>query len=53
MRVIALTASVALVVIHWGRESAWFWVGLGLAALNVAGFLSASKHAPTSDRMTE
>lgn len=40
MRWVALTASVALVVIHWDRESAWFWVGVGLVALNVTGFLS-------------
>lgn len=40
MRWIALTASVALVVIHWDRESAWFWVGVGLVVLNVTGFLS-------------
>jgi hypothetical protein len=40
MRWIALTASMALVVIHWDRESAWFWVGAGLVAINVAGLLS-------------
>ena len=39
MRLIALMASVSLVVIHWDRESAWFWVGVGLVALNVAGLL--------------
>jgi hypothetical protein len=40
MRWIALKASMALVVIHWDRESAWFWVGAGLVAINVAGLLS-------------
>lgn len=45
MRSIALTASVALVVIHWDRESTWFWVGVGLVALNVAGFLSTRLRA--------
>ena len=53
MRGIALAASVSLVVIHWDRESAWFWVGVALTALNVVGFLSTIRRAPTSDRITE
>jgi hypothetical protein len=53
MRVIALAASLALVVIHWDRESAWFWVGVALTALNVVGFLSTRWRATTSDRIAE
>lgn len=55
MRLIALMASVALVVIHWDRETAWFWVGAGLVALNVAGLLitrfgkSTARRRATSD----
>ena len=41
MRAIALAASVSLVVIHWDRESAWFWVGVVLVVLNVLGILGA------------
>lgn len=47
MRLIALTASVALVAVHWDRKGAWFWVGVGLVALNVAGILSTRWRSAT------
>ena len=46
MRWIALTASVALVVTHWDRESAWFWVGVGLVALSLPGVAAAFAAGP-------
>lgn len=48
MRWIALTASVALVVTHWDRQSAWFWVGVGLVALSLPGVAAAFARARSS-----
>ena len=43
MRAIALAASVGLVVIHWDTRGAWFWVGVALVVLNVAGLATRSR----------
>ena len=41
MRTIAVTASVALILIHRDERGAWFWVGVALLVLNLLGFLAA------------
>lgn len=41
MRALALAASVALVVVHGDSRGTWFWVGVALVVLNVAGIHSA------------
>ena len=41
MRALALMASVALVVVHWQDRGVWFWVGVALTLLNLAGILAA------------
>lgn len=41
MRAVALMASLALVVVHLEDRGAWFWVGVGLTLLNLAGILAA------------
>lgn len=50
MRAIALTASVALVVVHWGDRGTWFWVGIALTVLNFLGIWSAKARAARPDR---
>lgn len=50
MRAVALTASVALVVVHWDDRGAWFWVGVALTLLNVVGISSARARAARPDR---
>lgn len=46
MRALALAASVGLVVVHWDERGAWFWVGVALVVLNVAGFLASRSSSP-------
>jgi hypothetical protein len=43
MRTIAVTASVALIVIHWDAGGAWFWVVL--VVLNLVGILTSGSQA--------
>jgi hypothetical protein len=53
MRTIALTASVALILIHWDERGAWFWVGVALVVLNLIGFLTTRSQAvPDGERFT-
>lgn len=40
MRALALVASAALVITHWDERGAWFWLGVSLLVLNVAGILT-------------
>ncbi len=41
MRVLALTASVGLVVVYWDERGAWFWLGVALVVLNLVGLLAS------------
>lgn len=50
MRAIALTASIALVVVHWEDRGTWFWVGVALTVLNLLGIWSAKARADRPDR---
>jgi hypothetical protein len=53
MRTIALTVSIALVVIHWDTRGAWFWVGATLVVLNLAGILATrTQTARDGERVT-
>lgn len=45
MRAIAMAASLGLVAIHWDDRGPWFWVGVALVMLNVAGLLAAGSRA--------
>lgn len=45
MRTIALTASVALILIHRDERGGWFWVGVALVVLNLIGFLTTRSQA--------
>ncbi len=49
MRAVALAASVGLVVIHWDTRGPWFWVGVALVALNVAGLAARSRTGPPAE----
>lgn len=40
-----MTASVALVVVHWDERGVWFWVGTALVFLNIGGFLATRSRA--------
>jgi len=44
MRTIAVTAAVALIVIHSDARDGWFWVGVAVVVLNVVGFLTTRSH---------
>ena len=45
MRTVAVTASVALILIHREERGGWFWVGVALLVLNLLGFLATSSRA--------
>lgn len=47
-----MTASVALVVVHWDDRGAWFWVGVALVLLNVGGFLATRSRAAHGELFT-
>lgn len=52
MRVLALAALVALVLVHSDERDAWFWVGAALVVLNVGGFLATRSRAGRDERST-
>lgn len=52
MRALALAASVGLVVVYWDERGAWFWLGVVLVVLNVAGFLASTSSAPGGEPFT-
>ena len=55
MRALALMASLALVVVHLEDRGAWFWVGVALTLLNLAGILAARSRTgmPAGGRVEE
>jgi hypothetical protein len=48
MRTIALTASVALILVHRDERGAWFWVGVALLVLNLVGLRATGSQAARS-----
>ena len=52
MRALAMAASVGLVVVHWDQRNGWFWVGVALVVLNVAGFLASRSRAAHGELFT-
>ena len=37
MRLLAVVATGALVIIHWGDRGTWFWIGVILLVANLVG----------------